>query len=214
VNSTSPSSRPPVSRLAVIGKTWNDHHISIYYQRPDGFIGEIRQDKPGWVEGGTIADKPLLGTGLAALTFVTANGAGIRVYYQLPDGSLAEAGINKGSHWFKQGGLPKFDSAAPATNISAFSHGNPQNPMFQVYFLGKTNTPSEWGYYSGAWHGENHPGHTTSSPGSGIAIVPLGTADNLRLYIQDGNNQIQELVWGKGNSDWQKGALIPVGNLQ
>ena len=55
--------------------------------------------------------------------------------------------------------------------------------MFQVYFLSKQNTPSEWGFYSGAWHGENHPGHTTTSPNSGIAVIPVKDSNDLRVGL-------------------------------
>jgi len=203
----------PVSRLAVIGNTWNNNYFSIYYQRPDEALGEIKQDDNGWSETGKIGDKPLLGTGLAAVSFDTKSETGIRVYYQLPDRNLAEAGVDKGGKWVSQLSLPKINEAAPASNLAAFAHGV-DNPFLQLYFLGPTNTPTEWGFYSGAWHGPNHPGHTTTSPGSGIAVIPVWDVDNLRLYYQDPNNAIQELVWKKGDSDWQKGALIPVGNLQ
>jgi hypothetical protein len=199
----------PVSRLAVIGKTWADHHITLYYQRPDEAIGELMQDNSGWVQGGKLGEKPILGSGLAAVAFHTKSSNGIRVYYQLPDGTLAEAGINEGGKWFR-GGLPKIDTAAPASNMTAFAYGV-DNPSLQVFFLGKTNTPTEF-VYSGGWHGPYHPGNTTASPGAGISVIPVTDPGDLRLYIQDENNRIMEYISSGGN--WNRGSFVPVGGLQ
>ena len=43
--------------------------------------------------------------------------------------------------------------------------------MFQLYFLNKGNWIAEGGYYSGAWHFENHPGQTIVAPGGDIAVM-------------------------------------------
>ena len=62
----------PESRLAVVGKTWDDIHMSVYYQRPDGgkdnilslllslylnppAIGEMKRDGKNnrWIQGAT-----------------------------------------------------------------------------------------------------------------------------------------------------------------
>jgi hypothetical protein len=202
----------PVSRLTVIGQTWGNNHISLYYQRPDEAIGEIMQDDQGWVQGNPVGDKPLLGTGLAAVKFATKKESGIRLYYQVPDGTLAEAGIDKGSQWFKHGGLPKIKNAAPATNLAAFAYGT-DNPLLKMLFVGKQNMPNEMDF-DGKWQEKKFFGHTLVSPGSGMAIVPAQNADSLRLYLQDETNRIQEYIFEKDQSDWKKGSLIPVGNLQ
>jgi len=203
----------PASRLAVIGKTKLNHNISLYYQRPDEDIGEIRLDDNAWVRGPSFGNKPLFGTGLAALTFKTKDTVGIRVFYQRSDGTLTDAYIDNGEKWFDQGKL-NVKGAAPATNLSAFSHGTDEEAKFQLYFFHKSNSPSKWAFYSGEWHDQKNPGNTISSPSSGIAAFANGSADNLRMYIQDETNQIQEYSWLQSWKDWKKDAIIPTGNVQ
>jgi len=214
----------PASRLAVVGKTKTDCWASLYYQQVDGAIGEINLTSPGskvsrptWSKGKSFGNKPLIGTGLAA-SILPTNGdedvdRGVQVFYQLSDGTVTEARLDPGSEEFKPGDL-KITSAPPATNLASLSYGSPENPVFQLSFFTKQNWIAQWGFYNGAWHGENHPGHTMTSPSSGIAVVMLKDSSSLRLYIQDMDNQIQEYSWLKGWEDWKKESIVPTGNVQ
>lgn len=202
----------PVSRLAVIGHTWNDNHISVYYQQPDERLGEIKQDNNGWNRGGVIGDKPFVGTGLAAFTYTLNGEPSIRVYYQLADRTLAEAGIDKGGLWFPIGGF-KSANGAPTTELAALSNGNNENTHFQVYFLNRQNLLTLKKHDNGNWGNEEHPLDTTTSPSSGVAIITAHNENSLRVYIQNELNQIQELV-REGTGNWTKGAIIPTGPSQ
>jgi hypothetical protein len=201
----------PVSRLAIIGYTWYIHNMSLYYQQVDGAIGEIRYDSGKWVQSATFGNKPLIGTGLAAVTFqsTTDEGpyTGIRVYYQLSDGTVTDAKADsRDKRWINQGDL-KLTNAPSNGNLSVVATGD---PGFQLFFLNKRNWISHGSYYGGAWHFENHPGHTMVSPRSGIAVIV--DSDIIRFYVQDRSDEIVE--YSRPDSEWVKDGIVPTGNVQ
>jgi hypothetical protein len=202
----------PASRLAVIGRTWNNNYINVYYQRPDGRIEEISQDNSGWNRRNVVGDQPFIGSGLAAILSPLKEPRAIRVYYQLNDKTLAEAGIDEGGKWFNRGGF-KSPNGAPTTEIAALSNSNDQN-SFYVLFLNRQNLLTLRRHEKGVWANEEHPLDTTTSPGSGVAIITAHNENSLRVYVQNEDNRIQELVRETATSNWTRGAIIPTGPNQ
>jgi hypothetical protein len=217
----------PVSRLAAIkSSAWNTGDTSVFYQRPDGYIGNIYYNAqlpvpdpkfpPGWVDKGRVGHKPLFGTGLAAAPFSTGRSETSynQLFYQLPNGQLEETDID----WV--GGctyvaLPETSNAAAATNISAMEIV-PSSPPWntRLHYLDKRNNVVELVCTNYEWSAPRFAGKCLPVPASDISTMGVKDADDLRLYVQDDNNVIQEFVWGKGSEEWQSGPLIPVGNLQ
>jgi len=199
----------PASRLTVIGSTWNNNHINVFYQRTDERIGEIRQDKDGWGQGDIIGDKPFVGTGLAAMLYTFKDRKAIRLYYQLVDRTLAEAGVDQDGKWFTRGDF-KSTNGAPTTRLAALSNGDNDNTRFQVYFFDRQNGLTMKNHHNGTWSNEERPLNTVAAPGSGIAIITAHNQNSLRAYFQNEDNQIHELV-REGSGNWTKGATIPTG---
>jgi hypothetical protein len=216
----------PVSRLEAINSaSGSGADISIFYQRPDGALGNIYWNWPipipqegdfpsGWVDNGIVGRKPLFGTGLAAVPFRTGDPDTNcnKLFYQLPDGQLAEADVDWAGKW-SEGDLPKITDAAVATNISGWGYGSPPT-SFRLFYLANSNSPVERVYSNNQWGHPKPAGDFIPVPGSDLSIIQLKTADELRLYIQDENNVIQEYGWSKGQTEWSKDTLIPVGELQ
>jgi len=211
------------SRLAATITSYDNPHdnIALYYQEDDGSIKEMQSKDVSWNRGGyeiISKEKARLGTGLAVLAFDAygANSDGTRLYYQRSDKNIVEAhrDPNRGGTWVQQG--ITLGSAVEHSNIAAYAYSRPtadnHSPQFDVQFI-NDNATLIGRLWQRGWSGAIKPLEECSagqaSLSSGIAITFAYTPDSLRLYYQNGSDQIQELVRDNEGSNWQKGSTVP-----
>ncbi|KAI1460350.1 hypothetical protein F4805DRAFT_454774 [Annulohypoxylon moriforme] len=155
---------------------------------------------------------------LAAICFEDANGAHIRVYYQDVDGNIRETFYDDGQGWNTRQkdvvGKGKLNTGIAATSWN-------QGTEIRVYFLSPTNQVVER-YYSGGAAGSWKDGSLTTkkkfiaAPYSQVATVSSGVGSGpslkeLRVYYQDTDNRVREVVLSIQNETWLDGThSLPV----
>ncbi|KAI0503254.1 fucose-specific lectin [Xylaria bambusicola] len=129
------------------------------------------------------------------------------VFYQDDNGAVRQSIHNKGN--WSHTTTPTF-TAKPSSPLAAISFDGGKE--VRVYCVSGEGYLEEYGYSSnkpGWWGGALNKLRFRVAAASKVAAVYWNDNRNIRVYVQDPDNKVQELVYDNSGG-WRKGASLPV----